>query len=1107
MRKLLLLLALAAHAWADSFILGPGIRVTTVFPLGSPMCQGVTQFRAEGHFQVIATPVSTVVIHRQSTSWELNLDAAMNLGTLVLNTGGGPFVNISGWTYVRWRFRRSTSPAQYTIEVTNEQTGEVKSGTLTDANPGSTNPIGCDLYTGAQGSNPATVNVGAIRIYSTAGALGAEPALRLLPPGSADLLQLEFEGNLLDTSGRGLSSSATGGTSYAPTVALPPKLSIVHPTTVRAKGTASLVATCLSNEDQPDCSLFYTQVGSSNGKKGKFKNRTSPTLATFTTDEFGEYNLLATVTTGTQSASQRFDIGAAATDNKGVLKIPNADHARIIGQAVRHGINPWSYVDDRALAVAQVQIDQQTGANGALPFWSADNWAFNLAGTISVTNGSATITGVGTQFQRDFCGGVGRTVPNTYASIYVKYTNADYPADKTLARPAVISCISQTQMTINQAWGWSTGTQTGLNYARGTTILDTTQLGTGTVSVTNGSATVTGTGTNFQAAYCANTTTPTSPAPSFWIEFVPDIYPGRTEVLRVTVAGCPSANSLTLTEPWLASDGTQTGRRYGQAQTLDGWWTNTNTPGNYYDNVLGFYKLYYVTGLTKYRNAARKLAENWWNGPYFGRGKNWDASAMGGTYMSAGPARGLSLTGLFLWALDTGENIWPGMQHVLAAQKAFGWDYFNTRSWDPALIGIGDLREQGYLLNAYALAARYHPTYAPYENVRTLHRGYVKDYLTKLLAPLQHPAGDWRWISPQNANYAGSSYVNVINNNTNITLVGATWSAGTFCNGNFNPCDYQTRAWFFSDYSKPEMPGKQNSDLGGESVFYRVTNVTSPTTATLDRPYEGTTGSKGMEVSSIVGFGNQPFMQSLATGVIATSARDAMLFHGDTTEAALALSMATLSASWLAGPEAYKSSERYLYGASKFLNCVAEPDMNGCAGGSVVNGEGIKGQAAVYLAAPTAPLLAQGDALYHAIWCKPTGGFTCPFASYGTYGDYIDNPGVPNAFMINPRDPLTNKWFGFFFGYGFVWWWPAARMGGMDPADIRTIALGFTPPANVISTSVDCRDPVGNPTSTVCGSTSCSLSQDLSPGNHSCQIVHTVPGGTRKSSLTTLVVQ
>jgi hypothetical protein len=994
--RLAFAILLASSLWAQSqsFQLSPGRRISTIFPGGSPMCNNVGEFRFEGTGRALSASVDNaqwLKFAESGLNMTLNTNGSMAVGGI---QGGGDGTSIAGviaMQYIRFRYRRDTANAVYTLEIWNENTGVRTTSTFVDSSPGVVVSMpSCTMYVGSESGTPPSFTLGALRIYSTAGALGAPPPARLLTSGFADLLDLEFEGNLNDSSGRGISSSMSiGSASYTTTVDLDPVVAVTGPTTVRAGGTATLVSDCLSNEDNPTCSLFWQQISSSNGLIGVWANRTSATVAGFTAPVHGEYNLSVTATTATRSAATAYTVGASATDVNGVVIIPDENIAAIIGPIIRSGANQWSWFDDRAITAANIQIDQQTGANGAGTFWNRP-WDTNLGGTVSVSFNSATITGTDTQFQTDFCGGAGNTTPATGTDyIYIKYTMAEYPGVQTLARLYITGCPSQTSLTTNVSWGHATGTQSGLSYSKGS----------------------------------------------------------------------PNANT---------------------------YWTNSTTPGNYYDNVLAFYALYYRTGLTKYRDAARTLARNWWEGPFYGRGKNYDYVNLGGSFIAAGPARGQSITGLILWALESGENIWPGFAYVMGWHKFAGWDFFNSRGWTSANVQIGDLREQAYLLAAYSLYSRFAMSSpgVPDATARSSYRQYVKDYINLLLEPMQFPTGEWRWTSVQNFSVAGGSNSVTVTNGSNaitlngVTSRGRTWVADDFGTG---AGAYQAWVWFFSNRSNSELPGKQNSDLGGDAEYYRVTVAGSGTTATLDRNYTGTSGNKGVIVSSIVGFGNQPFMHGLMVGVIATYTYDAMVFHGDTAEAAKALSMATLGAQWLRGSDAFKSSGHYLYGASLFLNCVAAPDSDGCTGDTVLNGEGMRGPAAVYLLSPSTALLNNGDELYTSVWCKPTGGWTCGTAGYGTYGSYLDD----GAFMLDKTSALINKWFGFFFGYGFGSTWPVARAGGIVPktTTAKPIQARLANISGAVDIVVDYLAADGTvSTSSPCTSAACTFATDARQG-------------------------
>jgi hypothetical protein len=968
-------------AASRSLIITGTNRTSKRIPAGTSGWNTLGSYRLEGRITLNSASTGQQPVFRFDTDFGVLLDSTGNIFALLRGGGsGGGFCALNGAREIRFRLRRNISVAKYSFEVWNEATGSYCGTEQTDPNPTVYNLSG-DFFAVGSIYDPLSpeMDVAFIRVYSDPGTFSKNPPPRIATtPG--DLLNLEFENSLQDTSGKGLHLAFTsGGAQYRDTAVLAPRMQITAPLTVRAGDPARLEASGYNNDDTPGLSISWVrQDGPANGL---WTDKTESSIS-FTPTLAGEYSMRAVgITAAGLSVSSDFKLGAVLTDSNGVVVVPDAGISQLLGPMIRHGANPWNWHDDRAIVAAQYQMDQLYGTNGAPGFWSNAPWQTNLSGTLTLVKGSATISGTGTQFQRDFCGAVGNTSPTQPAAhIYIKYNSEEYPGTQGLARYMVVRCDSQTSMTVNAAWGHANGTQAGILYARAD-------------------------------------------------------------------------------------------------ETVAGWWNISSTPGNYYDNVLAFYTLYYRTGLTKYRDAARTLARNWWYGPFYDRGKNYDTTALGGTFIAAGPARGQSITGVILWALETGENIWTGMNYVLAYQKLVGYDFAVSRNW---VVQIGDLREQGYLTAAYALAARYHPD----GSTRTQYRNILKQYINQFWAPLQLPSGEWRNTSVQNALYAGSSYVTVNNGSNIITLTGSTWSAGIFCVGNCGADAYKAGVWFFSARNSTEMPGKTNADIGGDTTFYRVTNVTSPTTATLDRPYAGSSGNKGAIVSSIVGFGTQPFMMALTAGVFGTYVYDTLQFYGDTEEANKARQFTIDGVKWLATEPAYNPSGRYIYGASTFLNCVGNPSSLGCEGDSVLNGEGTRGLAAAYLFTRSDLTRSHGDDMYSAVWCKPTGGWKCAEPGFiGNYGFYIDDP--PTGFMLNRTSPLTNKWFGFFFGYGFSSSWPAARVGGLQPAQQKTASVqpDFMAVPNTSLIRVTSLYPDGSFSQGDCTNSPCTINVTANRGN------------------------
>ncbi len=972
----------ATPAPSKSLVMSANRRILKRIPPGTSGWATLGSYRLEGRITINAKSVSQQPVFRFANDFGVFLDSRGGMFSLIRGTAGGGYCPLNEAKEVRFRLRRDISSKTYSLEMWDEISGAYCSNEQTDPNPTLQNLSGEPFAIGAiNDPQSPEMDVAFIRIYSAPGPISPLPPPRKVDNNAfGDLLDFEFEGNLNDSSGKGLHLEMTGGPLlFNNTLSYPPQMQVVAPASVRAGDTIKLQAIGYLNDDSNRISFDWIQR-SIPPNTGILSDK-STTSVSFTARQPGEYEIEAVGLTETgQSVRRTFKLGAVVSDDNGVVVVSDPNINQLLGPMIRHGANPWTWFDERAITFADFQIDQLKGTNGAPAFWSNAPWQTNLSGTLTLVQGNATIVGTGTQFQRDFCGGGGFTRPTSkYAQIYIKYNSAEYPGTQGLARYNVIRCNSQTSMTVNAGWAHATGTQTGIQYAR--------------------------------------------------------------------------------------ADG-----------SLAGWWTNSNTPGNYYDNVLAFYTLYYRTGLTKYRDAARTLARNWWYGPFYDRGKNYDTLSMGGNFIAAGPARGQSITGLFLWALESGENIWPGMNYVLTYQKGVGYDFALSRNW---VTQIGDLREQGYITAAYALAARYHPDSA----MRTQYRNILKQYINLFWAPLQLPTGEWANTSPQNATYAGASSVTVTNGSNEIRLNGGTWTPGTFCVGDCGAGAYKAWVWFFKERANAELPGKTNADLGGDTVYYRVTNVTSSTTATLDRAYSGASGTKGAIVSSIVGFGTQPFMMALTAGVFGTYVYDTMQFYGDWPEATKVKQFTIDAGMWLVRNEAYDSRGHFLYGASGFLNCVALPNSPGCDGGSVLNGEAMRGIAAYYLFTRSYAARSQGDDLYTAVWCKPTGGWRCGEPGYvGSHGWYLEDPST--GFMLNRTDPRTNKWFGFFFGYGFGATWPAARVGGLSEASKSNVQI------NVRSLQLQGRRlnirtlyPDGTEIQTYCTESPCNVEVTTNRGN------------------------
>jgi len=163
----------------------------------------------------------------------------------------------------------------------------------------------------------------------------------------------------------------------------------------------------------------------------------------------------------------------------------------------------------------------------------------------------------------------------------------------------------------------------------------------GTVTVTNGSTTVTGSGTSFQSNFACNGTD------SILIR-----YPygdGSLSSAVHTVSSCASQTSLTISSAYAGANASGVAYQKADSSWLTRWTGDSNT--NYYDSVLGQYQNYYATRDPRFRDYARTLAEIWWANPRFQRGDKVE-----GIGTSHSLPRQLSYLGMWLYALDLAEQ-------------------------------------------------------------------------------------------------------------------------------------------------------------------------------------------------------------------------------------------------------------------------------------------------------------------------------------------------------------------------------------------------------------------------------------------------------------------
>jgi hypothetical protein len=1039
---------------SQSLVLTSTFRASSTLPNTTPYAQ-LGSWKIEGQADHWVNHATNVDLFALSSDASISITAANSLLLQGHNSEVNIYLPLGNTTAFRFVAQRNMTTGKYTLEFWDQETGAYSAAEATPSNFKTVDRRNHQFSIGSfYAATSPDVRIGFIRWSSGVRPLGGKPPL-MVASSPGDLLDFEFDGSNKEVSGNNLSLTISAGSlSFADTAVYAPAINLgATPLTVRAGTVATIDASnSFSNSDSANLRCLWGQTKAA--QWGKLDEGSVNCTATFIPPVFGTYYIRVVVQDPIGRASSRtFKIGAVATDDKDVVVVGDPKIGAILGPLVRYGANPWSWMDDRNKAAADNQI--ALIANGTWDdFWNvADpNGTITVTGAAYGGSGSSTIvTGAGTQFQTDFCGGVGNTTPVAETNtIWVWYPSTDYPGTTGRGWYPIVSCDSQTQLTLQFKFQHRTGTFDGLQYAIGSAA-----------------------------------------------------------------------------------------KMYG--------WIRGNIPGNYYDNVLALYSLYYRTGIDDYLDAARTMASRFWTGPNWDRGWIYNNSQLYGTFVVAGPARGQAPTGLVLWYLDQGTNIWTGAHHL--------WDTWVSQATTPTTY-MGSIRERQYMLGGLALCALYDAD-STYKD--TTCPNALSSAINNVWKPLQLTSGAKNWpetnLLKNYMAYDGTNYVTVTDGSPNITMHGSTtfvvddfftdyvgngpplvttngtavtYSGGDLFDANWihqipaplwvklNGAFYQVASinsttsltlissagiqsspvsmiplnrwlWFIDDPRNVDLPGNKNSDVG-DSAIYKIASITDPTHAVLATPY--TSGgcprgcNKGLTTSHVPGFGDFPYMTGMSMGTLAQFVYPALVAHGDTTTAAIVKQMVRDGVAYLQA-SAYDPSNKSVFASTQFLNCRNGLPYDECAGTLVFNGEAINAFTQGFLLTGDSSMKDSADVLIQAMWCKPTGGWTCPFAPSGTYMPDINGNGVDGGYMINPN-PASNKWLGFFFGYGFNMSSAAARVGGIAPVELRTVSVPFdlTSVENAGKVRLTILEPSGISHETICVTSPCQATVDARQGDH-----------------------
>ena len=289
--------------------------------------------------------------------------------------------------YVAYRFQVDHSTLTTNCEFWDINGTRVSSATQTFTGHSGANSNGASVTGSGAGQN---ISHSYFRVFTSLVAMNSRPPVTA---DVGDLLEWKFDNNLNDSSGHGYTATMSGGSAaYVTSAGQPMVVPILK--TYGAPVWANTVSLRAGSPGQLDGSASYSQADASaavtyfwqllSGPSTPiWSSRTSatPTLTGLT---FGDYHIQLTATDAASTvATASAHIGAVATDANGVVVNANPNVDAIFGPMIAFGRSPWGYMDERALAATTLRkaAYETPAANGyslAHPSWIHDG-----AGTVS----------------------------------------------------------------------------------------------------------------------------------------------------------------------------------------------------------------------------------------------------------------------------------------------------------------------------------------------------------------------------------------------------------------------------------------------------------------------------------------------------------------------------------------------------------------------------------------------------------------------------------------------------------------------------------------------------------------------------------------------------
>jgi hypothetical protein len=311
-------------------------------------------------------------------------------------------------------------------------------------------------------------------------------------------------------------------------------------------------------------------------------------------------------------------------------------------------------------------------------------------------------------------------------------------------------------------------------------------------------------------------------------------------------------------------------------------------------------------------------------------------------------------------------------------------------------------------------------------------------------------------------------------------------------------------AWMIDSTTNALVFGQSSTDAVMAENWSCIRN--SATQITLNRPWDGPSGTYFGYVANVAGKATQPYMLGIKQNGFRWGSYAAAA-NGNTSLASNFQNLFKLAGTWELSTGFDPITNGFYY--SRLMN-MCEPITPASMGNAACYSDA--DAYTNYNQAAERVLTAENTASLRSYYDAQSGSTRAVAWGDQAYGSCYGNPAYTTGGVYTASDGNTcdsgngnlgdagihgGKWTGFFFGMGMAHQWPAVRIGGVAPVASRTLKVGFNlgnvPNSTGMVAVVTL--PSGAQTTYTCSSSPCSVVADARQGSPVVQWQYVGSGG------------